>query len=393
MGRKKGKQSAGAGSKRGRAAQDRVRARNTRDDLKRLAPRSERPRTQQPSLSVRELLFALPRAPKRPRTTAAPAAIAPGLRAPAPTGTLLNACARVIGAHLDRYPPDAAAHVFSLLPGRALETIAAVAAERRLFDDALIGLVVAPDVARLAIGGNVTDAGLDQIVPSSAGAVAVSAWDSSAPVSQFHGCLRLRALALDAPLATSAFVRRLIAAAPDLEELTLAPLALSSPGQAPRAAADAIDALDGLRILDVRGCAWTDGPTLGRVLASRAAAPAIAVPCWGAGSDPFDDMETDELAPRARPQLKVLCDVDDLTRRRLQVRFRNSVRVVDSVRVVSARANAERASRAAQTNAVPRGHQRTEPPRLSRSLEATAATMRVPGHRNPGLTQPLRSGR
>ena len=65
MGRKKGKQSAGAGSKRGRAAQDRVRARNTRDDLKRLAPRSERPRTQQPSLSVRELLFALPRAPKR----------------------------------------------------------------------------------------------------------------------------------------------------------------------------------------------------------------------------------------------------------------------------------------------------------------------------------------
>lgn len=386
MGRKKGKQSAGAGSKRGRAAQDRVRARNTRDDLKRLAPRSERPRTQQSTLSVRELLFALPRAPKRPRTTAAAPAIAPGLRAPAPTGTLLNACARVIGAHLDRYPPDAAAHVSSLLPGRALETIAGVAAERRLFDDALIGLVVAPDVARLAIGGNVTDAGLDQIVPSSAGAVAASAWDS-APVQRFRGCLRLRALALDAPLATSAFVRRLIKAAPDLEELTLAPLALSSPGQAPRAAADAVDALDGLRILDVRGCAWADGPTLGRVLASRAAAPAIVVPCWGAGADPFDDMETDEPTPRARPPLMVRCDVDDLTRRRLQARFR------DRVRFFSARADRERADRAAQTNAVPRGYQRTEPPRLSRSLEATAATMRVPGHRNPGLMQPLRSSR
>ena len=97
MGRKKGKQSQGAGSKRGRAAQDRMRARDTRDDLKRLLPRPERPRTAQPTLSVRELLAALPRAPKRPRTTAAPAAL--GLRAPAPTGTLLDACSRVIGAH------------------------------------------------------------------------------------------------------------------------------------------------------------------------------------------------------------------------------------------------------------------------------------------------------
>ena len=234
MGRKKGKQSQGAGSKRGRAAQDRMRARDTRDDLKRLLPRPERPRTTRPTLSVRELLAALPRAPKRPRTTAASAA-APGLRAPAPTGTLLDACARVIGAHLDRYPPDCAAPVFSLLPGRALETIAAVASERRLFDDALIGLVVGSDVERLAIAGeSVTDAGLSQIVPSSAGAIAASAWDS-APVQQFSGCLRLRALALDVPGATAAFVRRLIAAAPDLEELTLAPLALSTPGQAPRA--------------------------------------------------------------------------------------------------------------------------------------------------------------
>ena len=61
MGRKKGKQSQGAGSKRGRAAQDRMRARDTRDDLKRLLPRPERPRTTQPTLSVRELLAALPR--------------------------------------------------------------------------------------------------------------------------------------------------------------------------------------------------------------------------------------------------------------------------------------------------------------------------------------------
>ena len=221
MGRKKGKQSQGAGSKRGRAAQDRMRARDTRDDLKRLLPRPERPRTQQPTLSVRELLAALPRAPKRPRTTAAPAAL--GLRAPVPTGTLLDACSRVIGAHLDRYPPDAAAPVFSLLPGRALETIAAVAAEKRLFDDALVGLVVGSDVERLAIAGEtVTDAGLNQIVPSSAGTTAVSAWDS-APVQRFSGCLRLRALALDVPQATAAFIRRLIAAAPDLEELTLAP--------------------------------------------------------------------------------------------------------------------------------------------------------------------------
>ena len=241
----KGKQSQGAGSKR-RAAQDRMRARDTRDDLKRLLPRPERPRTQQPTLSVRELLAARPRAPKRPRTTAAPAAL--GLRAPVPTGTLLDACSRVIGAHLDRYPPDAAAPVFSLLPGRALETIAAVAAEKRLFDDALVGLVVGSDVERLAIAGEtVTDAGLNQIVPSSAGTTAVSAWDS-APVQRFSGCLRLRALALDVPQATAAFIRRLIAAAPDLEELTLAPRALSTPGQAPRAAADAVDALDGLRL-------------------------------------------------------------------------------------------------------------------------------------------------
>ena len=108
-------------------------------------------------------------------------------------------------------------------------------------------------------------------------------------MQQFSGCLRLRALALDVPQATAAFVRRLIAAAPDLEELTLAPRALSTPGQAPRAAADAVDALDGLRVLDVRGCTWADGPTLGRVLASRAVAPAIVLPCWGAGADPFDE--------------------------------------------------------------------------------------------------------
>ena len=379
MGRKKGKQSQGAGSKRGRAAQDRMRARDTRDDLKRLLPRPERPRTTQPTLSVRELLAALPRAPKRPRTTAAPAA-APGLRAPAPTGTLLDACSRVIGAHLDRYPPDAAAPVFSLLPGRALETIAAVASERRLFDDALIGLVVGSDVERLAIAGeSVTDAGLNQIVPSSAGAVAASAWDS-APVQQFSGCLRLRALALDVPHATAAFVRRLIAAAPDLEELTLAPRALSTPGQAPRAAADAVDALDGLRLLDLRGCAWADGPTLGRVLASRAVAPAIVLPCWGAGADPFDDMDTDEPTPRARPQLEVRCDVDDLTRRRLQARFR------DGVKVVSALAEAERAKRAAQIPPPPAS-------RLSRSLAATATSMAIPGHMNPRMTQPLRSPR
>ena len=379
MGRKKGKQSQGAGSKRGRAAQDRMRARDTRDDLKRLLPRPERPRTTQPTLSVRELLAALPRAPKRPRTTAAPA-LAPGLRAPAPTGTLLDACSRVIGAHLDRYPPDQAAPVFSLLPGRALETIAAVAAERRLFDDALIGLVVASDVERLAIAGeSVTDAGLNQIVPSSAGAVAASAWDS-APVQQFSGCLRLRALALGVPQATAAFVRRLIAAAPDLEELTLAPLALSTPGQAPRAAADAVDALDKLRVLDVRGCAWADGPTLGRVLASRAVEPAIVVPCWGASADVFDDvMDTDEPTPRARPQLEVRCDVDDLTRRRLQARFR------DGVKVVSARAEAERANRAAA--------QVRAPERLSRSLAATATSMSIPGHMNPRMAQPLRSPR
>jgi len=265
------------------------------------------------------------------------------------------------------------------LPGRALETIAAVAAERRLFDDALIGLVVGSDVERLAIAGeSVTDAGLNQIVPSSAGAVAASAWDS-APVQQFSGCLRLRALALDVPHATAAFVRRLIAAAPDLEELTLAPRALSTPGQAPRAAADAVDALDGLRLLDLRSCVWADGPTLGRVLASRAVAPAIQLPCWGAGADPFDDMDTDEPTPRARPQLEVRCDVDDLTRRRLQARFR------DGVKVVSARAEAERASRAsAQVRA---------PERLSRSLAATATSMAIPGHMNPRMTQPLRSPR
>ena len=384
MGRKKGKQSQGAGSKRGRAAQDRMRARDTRDDLKRLLPRPERPRTAQPTLSVRELLAALPRAPKRPRTTAAPAAL--GLRAPAPTGTLLDACSRVIGAHLDRYPPDAAAPVFSLLPGRALETIAAVASERRLFDDALIGLVVGSDVERLAIAGeSVTDAGLNQIVPSSAGAVAASAWDS-APVQQFSGCLRLRALALDVPHATAAFVRRLIAAAPDLEELTLAPLALSTPGQAPRAAADAVDALDKLRVLDVRGCAWADGPTLGRVLASRAVAPAIVLPCWGAGADPFADMmDTDEPTPRARPQLEVRCDVDDLTRRRLQARFR------DGVKVVSARAEAERASRAAAQVRAPEPFAGSR--RLSHSLAATATSMAIPGRRDPRLTQPLRSPR
>ena len=378
MGRKKGKQSQGAGSKRGRAAQDRMRARDTRDDLKRLLPRPERPRTQQPTLSVRELLAALPRAPKRPRTTAAPAAL--DLRAPVPTGTLLDACSRVIGAHLDRYPPDAAAPVFSLLPGRALETIAAVAAEKRLFDDALVGLVVGSDVERLAIAGEtVTDAGLNQIVPSSAGTTAVSAWDS-APVQRFSGCLRLRALALDVPQATAAFIRRLIAAAPDLEELTLAPRALSTPGQAPRAAADAVDALDGLRLLDLRSCVWADGPTLGRVLASRSVAPAIVLPCWGAGADPFDDMDTDEPTPRARPQLEVRCDVDDLTRRRLQARFR------DGVKVVSALAEAERAKRAAQIPPPPAR-------RLSRSLAATATSMSIPGHMNPRMTQPLRSPR
>ena len=381
MGRKKGKQSQGAGSKRGRAAQDRMRARDTRDDLKRLLPRPERPRTTQPTLSVRELLAALPRAPKRPRTTAAPAA-APGLKAPAPTGTLLDACARVIGAHLDRYPPDAARPVFSLLPGRALETIAAVASERRLFDDALIGLVVGSDVERLSIAGeSVTDAGLNQIVPSSAGAVAASAWDS-APVQQFSGCLRLRALALDVPQAMAAFVRRLIAATPDLEELTLAPLALSTPGQAPRAAADAVDALDKLRVLDLRGCSWADAPTLGRVLASRAVAPAIVVPCWGAGADVFDDaMDMDEPTPRARPQLEVRCDVDDLTRRRLQARFR------EGVKVVSARAEAERAN--------PVQVRAPAPPvsRFSRSLAATARGMTIPGHMNPRIAQPLRSPR
>ena len=88
-------------------------------------------------------------------------------------------------------------------------------------------------------------------------------------------------------------------------------------------------------------------------------------------------METDE-PPRARPQLEVRCDVDDLTRRRLQARFR------DGVKVVSARAEAERANRAAQARA---------PERLSRSLAATATSMSIPGHMNPRMTQPLRSPR
>ena len=90
-------------------------------------------------------------------------------------------------------------------------------------------------------------------------------------------------------------------------------------------------------------------------------------------------METDE-PPRARPQLEVRCDVDDLTRRRLQARFR------DGVKVVSARAEAERAKRAAQIPPPPAS-------RLSRSLAATATSMSIPGHMNPRMTQPLRSPR
>ena len=141
-----------------------------------------------------------------------------------------------------------------------------------------------------------------------------------------------------------------------------------------------MDALDKLRVLDVRGCG-ADGPTLGRVLASRAVAPAIVLPCWGAGADPVDDvMDTDEPTPRARPQLEVRCDVDDLTRRRLQARFR------DGVKVVSALAEAERAKRAAQMRAPPPAS------RLSRSLAATATSMAIPGHMNPRrMAQPARA--
>ena len=98
------------------------------------------------------------------------------------------------------------------------------------------------------------------------------------------------------------------------------------------------------------------------------------LPCWGAGADPFDDMDTDEPTPRARPQLEVRCDVDDLTRRRLQARFR------DGVKVVSALAEAERAKRAAQIPPPPAS-------RLSRSLAATATSMSIPGHMNPRMAQ------
>jgi hypothetical protein len=91
-------------------------------------------------------------------------------------------------------------------------------------------------------------------------------------------------------------------------------------------------------------------------------------------------MDTDEPTPRARPQLEVRCDVDDLTRRRLQARFR------DGVKVVSALAEAERAKRAAQIPPPPAR-------RLSRSLAATATSMSIPGHMNPRMTQPLRSPR
>ena len=218
-----------------------------------------------------------------------------------PTGTLLDACSRVIGAHLDRYPPDAAAPVFSLLPGRALETIAAVAAEKRLFDDALVGLVVGSDVERLAIAGEtVTDAGLNQIVPSSAGTTAVSAWDS-APVQRFSGCLRLRALALDVPQATAAFIAADCGGA-RLRGADARAAALSTPGQAPRAAADAVDALDGCDF----GCRAAHGRTgrlwdacwrVGRshrLLCYPVGAPArIRSMTW-----------TRTSRPRARPQLE-----------------------------------------------------------------------------------------
>ena len=91
-------------------------------------------------------------------------------------------------------------------------------------------------------------------------------------------------------------------------------------------------------------------------------------------------MDTDEPTARVRPQLEVRCDVDDLTRRRLQARFR------DGVKVVSARAEAERANQSAQV----RGPESfAGSGRLSRSLAATATF----GRRNPRLMQPLRSSR
>lgn len=247
MGRKKGKQSGGHGSKRQRAQADRTRFAEAQEDL--ALPRATRP-------SVRNKRLPAPPPQLEPRP--------PAEEKTAPTlevgSTLVAACAATIGRHLDRFvADDETCQVFGLLPALAIEVISSTCwATRRN-----VGLLGSnPDVRRLKVVGDVGDDDLAAAIfpkrrnypPGS------DEWVVRDVTLGIRGCVSLRELTLDAPVSWR-FFYELCRALPDIERLRLG-------DKCPSAAVDVVlENLRHLTVLDVSEATWFDvgdfghGPT------------------------------------------------------------------------------------------------------------------------------------
>ena len=322
MRRKKGKQSAGCGSKALRAALERQRWTNARDDLARHHTNLIKPPPPRPTPTVKELLTLIPRAPPRPPRPAA-AACTPAVAADvAAEGvpSLGRLCAAVVGETLDRYEYASARGAFALLPGALVEAVAAAASRKRLVDDANVGLLANSAVETLALAGDVGDAALSRVLPRRRTAADDSCGDEWGARCVFDGCVHLRELSICSPSVTADFVKRVAFALPTLECLRLGSTALRAPGQGCRALVGALPGLTALRILDLADVEWADEATLSRVLAPRAR----PLP-----EDKDDLFGVDDDGPSAPPpattRLEIRCRVAPSAARRLTASHSNVV--------------------------------------------------------------------
>ena len=297
MGRKKGKQSAGCGSKALRAAVERQRWSNARDDLARDAARPVGgPSRAAPS--VKDLLRLIPRAPPRP-PAAAPPARASAAEPVAPAATLALAAARAVGESLHRYDASAAG-AFALLPAHLVEEISAAAARGRRVGDDNVALLANPRLERLAVAGDVGDDALERLLPRRRAPASADGDGDAWAVPRFRGCVSLLELSLCSPRVTADFVARLCFAVPTLSVLRLGATCLAAPGQGCLAIADALRLLTGLEVLDVAACDWADEAALRRALAGRASS----------APGGFGDDDRGRDAVRITADLEVRCRED-----------------------------------------------------------------------------------
>lgn len=246
MGRKKGKQSGGFGSKKLRAQAERLRWKEANEDLAACVSAPHRP-----------TLVSVERHKSLHRATTAIAQwhekrASPVLRLVDMSSSLVAACAAIIGRHFHDFVADEDTMAcFALIPAHAIELIsqhADVSARN-------VELLSHPEAHRLDIRGEVGDDDLARaILPRRCNfppAFLDDEWIVRDVTLGLRGCFGLRQLYLDAPVSWR-FFHQLCRALPELSRLKLGS----------RCPPEAIDILvashASLETLDLRSCSWFD---------------------------------------------------------------------------------------------------------------------------------------